>query len=774
MPSQTYNSGSGTWNSPADIGANVWVYVWAGGGGGGSGGGTGGGGGGGGAYSTSSFAVTPSTGYPYSVGAGGAAGLDGADSTFNTTTVVALKGGAGNGAGSGGMGGASAGGTGTTKYSGGNGANNDLIGTGGAGGGSSAGVQSDGTNGTANSGSSGGGGGTAPRGGGDGGAGGNNAVNGTAGQAPGGGGGGSGAGATGGAGANGRIQLMWWSPENIEAWSPSFPDFFPHGYRLRVNTWGYINPNNLPQPNTQPTLDMWGQPASTPTYRPKRNIFEADAYVEQPFDAPNQTVTLDMWEGFEEPNPRRHPPRPHGGASMSPGNPDIPEIELDKWNGCTELPPFPPKPKPEGLFVTFLALANQPSSIDGWSGADDPNPRAPAPRPHGFTVLPVLPRAAWDWFDESSQNPLPKPLGLGGSIEYPVFSPVAPFPFDWLPESQPAQPVRTRAIQTALAPGENPHRPEPFDWLEDRPDPVQAGIVARTSADTIQPPALTAIPLVGGTVTPEVGARGGFADYPQSAPIPGYATATDWEFLETVPPRVEPEQTAIGLNYLNPPDSPTGWASYSAPPNAEPATVQAVGADPLYVVSAEWVADAATASPVARTEPRPRTETVEPPPQSPYDLLVGWAPEVEYSSPRSAPRPAGGTSWVWSSNPTPPTLTGRARVWWVADPGLRVWIAGVAGMGALVRNDVTKSAGDTLRIAMDWGDVPELIAGATLSSVTITAATGVTISGQQNDTTYRTSAVFAGGSSGNSYEITFAATLSTGSIVSRTATLKVV
>ena len=96
-------------------------------------------------------------------------------------------------------------------------------------------------------------------------------------------------------------------------------------------------------------------------------------------------------------------------------------------------------------------------------------------------------------------------------------------------------------------------------------------------------------------------------------------------------------------------------------------------------------------------------------------------------------------------------------------------------MPTLVRNELTKQAGDTVRLACDFGDVPEIIAGATISSCTISASTpsGVTNSSQVTGT-YKVSALFAGGTAGTDYTITFTATLSAGSIIARTCTLHVI
>ncbi len=140
---QTYDTGSGNWNSP--VSATVTVECWGGGGGGGGGGGTnkyGGGGGAGGQYAVMEVVVVQGQDYAYSIGAGGTTlaktdGGTGGETTFGGTTVVA-KGGAGgirhDGGAAGGVG-STTDGVGTTVYAGGNGANGATTYSGGGGGG---------------------------------------------------------------------------------------------------------------------------------------------------------------------------------------------------------------------------------------------------------------------------------------------------------------------------------------------------------------------------------------------------------------------------------------------------------------------------------------------------------------------------------------------------------------------------------------------------------------------------------------------------------------
>jgi predicted CxxxxCH...CXXCH cytochrome family protein len=203
---QTFNT-AGTFTVPAGVN-QITVEAWGAGGGGGGGAGkqTGTGGGGGGAYARSVLSVTPSTGSPVMVGAGGASDTAGSSSTFDANVVVAAGGSAGSAAGTGGAGGSTGASTGDVVYAGGVGAAgvNNPNGYGG-GGGSSAGTASAGTAATNGTGA------TSPAGGGNGGDGATAAGGaGSAGLAPGGGGGGSmrtGGPVVGGSGANGRVTV---------------------------------------------------------------------------------------------------------------------------------------------------------------------------------------------------------------------------------------------------------------------------------------------------------------------------------------------------------------------------------------------------------------------------------------------------------------------------------------------------------------------------------------------------------------------------------------
>lgn len=96
-----------------------------------------------------------------------------------------------------------------------------------------------------------------------------------------------------------------------------------------------------------------------------------------------------------------------------------------------------------------------------------------------------------------------------------------------------------------------------------------------------------------------------------------------------------------------------------------------------------------------------------------------------------------------------------------------------------------KAAGDTIRLAMDFGDIAALAAGAAvtdgelvmgveIADYDVTAA-GLTVSGLQLDYPYQVSAKFSGGAAGTTYDCVFAITLddSDGTVISRTGQLKV-
>lgn len=252
----TFTSGSGTWTAPSNVTA-VTAEVWGGGGGGyASGSNPYAGGGGGGAYSSSVVAVTPNTGYTYSVGGGGGANAAGTDSYFGSATTVMAKGGAAglyypNAA----AGGAAASGYGDTKYSGGAGGAGNPNGAGGG--------ESGGPNGTGGAGQNsvdGGAGGTGHADAGDGGAGGPNNGSGSSGTAPGGAGGGGEAGA--GSGAAGQVRLTWLAASLSPSVSPSVslsPSVSP-------STSPSVSLSPSPSPSVSPSVSL--SPSISPSPSP--------------------------------------------------------------------------------------------------------------------------------------------------------------------------------------------------------------------------------------------------------------------------------------------------------------------------------------------------------------------------------------------------------------------------------------------------------------------------------------------------------------------------
>lgn len=80
------------------------------------------------------------------------------------------------------------------------------------------------------------------------------------------------------------------------------------------------------------------------------------------------------------------------------------------------------------------------------------------------------------------------------------------------------------------------------------------------------------------------------------------------------------------------------------------------------------------------------------------------------------------------------------------------------------------------RYGMDLSNLPQIVGGATIASVSSVTATptGLTISGAQVDSPPTSaSAVIAGGAAGIDYEVTFVVTLSTGETVGRTGIRRV-
>lgn len=97
---------------------------------------------------------------------------------------------------------------------------------------------------------------------------------------------------------------------------------------------------------------------------------------------------------------------------------------------------------------------------------------------------------------------------------------------------------------------------------------------------------------------------------------------------------------------------------------------------------------------------------------------------------------------------------------------------------ALVSGTATKSAGSRQRLSMDFGNIQQLIDGASITGTPTVSATpsGLTISSIQLDYSYQVSALFAGGTADTEYTVTFTITLddADATIISRKATLNVV
>lgn len=108
-----------------------------------------------------------------------------------------------------------------------------------------------------------------------------------------------------------------------------------------------------------------------------------------------------------------------------------------------------------------------------------------------------------------------------------------------------------------------------------------------------------------------------------------------------------------------------------------------------------------------------------------------------------------------------------------------VWVAIPPGGDAsrLVRNDLSKAAGDGINAEMDFGDFPELWAGRIISSCTV-VGTGLTVvsPGTVNAAGYAVSTRISGGTAGADYSVVFTAALndSPATVIARTGTLKVV
>ena len=112
---------------------------------------------------------------------------------------------------------------------------------------------------------------------------------------------------------------------------------------------------------------------------------------------------------------------------------------------------------------------------------------------------------------------------------------------------------------------------------------------------------------------------------------------------------------------------------------------------------------------------------------------------------------------------------------WIAGGTKRTWYYGGPMASVLVNNTLQKATGDTVRFGLDLGDLPEIVTGGqTILSVIVTSLpTGLTIGTPGIDAGgYSVSAVFSGGTAGQSYDVAWTVTLSN-SLISRTGVLNV-
>lgn len=133
--------------------------------------------------------------------------------------------------------------------------------------------------------------------------------------------------------------------------------------------------------------------------------------------------------------------------------------------------------------------------------------------------------------------------------------------------------------------------------------------------------------------------------------------------------------------------------------------------------------------------------------------------------------------WVASPGGRVWSASGSERNW-LAAPGQRVWRQEQDAMGALVRNTIEKTAGDAVRYFMDFGDAPEIEAGAEISSCTVSVSpSGPTVVSPAtvNTAGYLASTKISGGTAGTDYEVLFTATLNDAdsTVLARSGTLQV-
>lgn len=115
---------------------------------------------------------------------------------------------------------------------------------------------------------------------------------------------------------------------------------------------------------------------------------------------------------------------------------------------------------------------------------------------------------------------------------------------------------------------------------------------------------------------------------------------------------------------------------------------------------------------------------------------------------------------------------------WMCGYPNRVWIA--EEKVTMSRNTITKLAGDTVLLSFDFGDMPEIIAGATVAVITsievcpIDPTLPVLVSQKTIVRGYKVQGLYTGGAAGTDYTVTCSVVLSDNSVLVRTGTLKVV
>lgn len=86
---------------------------------------------------------------------------------------------------------------------------------------------------------------------------------------------------------------------------------------------------------------------------------------------------------------------------------------------------------------------------------------------------------------------------------------------------------------------------------------------------------------------------------------------------------------------------------------------------------------------------------------------------------------------------------------------------------------IFKTPGDRVWLVFDFGNLPELLAGATIAALSVPQPVGLTVTGVVLVGTYKVGAWYSSGVDGTDYTVTCTITLSDGTIIARTGTLKV-